>query len=271
MFDFQLSERIDNIFSKIKNLHGDQDESDGTGGTSVLSSAWQEDIDQLRRLLKSQSIPEHLLVDDPVLMGGEFDLMSVFDVLDHIWMEEGYKLAYVYHYDFMGGYPILYAYHIDTAPFVSHQEYLTGRADCLAVDDALPGCSALDHVETDGSDLGYLQLVLLDMMGSQFYRYWHAQYNDTTPIATEAALDELIASISDPFIPLTNRQQVQAKAIDPTPQVIIDEAVVTVRVVWFTKWGGFYESRLEIEKEFPHKIIRESTENLVEYDCGLMF
>ena len=120
MFDFHLSERITNIFSKFRNLGDDLDMS---GETNALASAWQEDIDQLRRLLKSQSIPEHFLVDDPVLMSGEFDLMSVFEILDHIWMEEGYKLAYVYHYDFMGGYPIIYAYNIETEPFVSHQEY----------------------------------------------------------------------------------------------------------------------------------------------------
>ncbi len=128
MFDFHLSERIDNIISRIQNLNGDLDESDES---DVLTSAWQEDIDQLKHLLKSQSIPEHLLVDDPILMGGEFDLMSVFDILDHIRMEEGYKLAYVYHYDFMGGYPIVYAYDIEAEPFVSHQEYLAGRAECL--------------------------------------------------------------------------------------------------------------------------------------------
>jgi hypothetical protein len=268
MFDFHLSERIDNIISRIQNLNGDLDESDES---DVLTSAWQEDIDQLRHLLKSQSIPEHFLVDDPILMGGEFDLMSIFDILDHIRMEEGYKLAYVYHYDFMGGYPIVYAYDIEAEPFMSHQEYLTGRAECLAVDDALPGCSALDHVETDGSDLGYLQLVLLDLMGSQFYRYWHAQYNDTTPIATQTALEEMIASVSDPYIPLTNQEVRKAKAINPIPKVTIGEAVIKVRVVWFTKWGGFYESKFEIEKAFPHTITQDSTENLLEYDCGLMF
>jgi len=268
MFDFQLSERIINILSKVQNLGGGLDVIEKT---DALVSAWQEDIDQLKRLLTSQSIPDHLLVDDPVMMGGEFDLMSIFDILDHIRMEEGYKLAYVYHYDFMGGYPIVYAYNIEAEPFVSHQEYLAGRAECLAADDALPGCSALDHVETDGSDLGYLQLVLLDLMGSQFYRYWHAQYNDTTPIATQTALEEMIASVSDPYIPLTDQEQKKAKAIDPTPQVNIGEDVIRVRVVWFTKWGGFYESWVEIQKEFPHTIIQDSTENLLEYDCGLMF
>ena len=45
----------------------------------------------------------------------------------------------------------------------------------------------------------------------------------------------------------------------------------TVQVVIFTKWGGFYRLTYEISRSFPHTILDVKEENLVPYDCGIMF
>jgi hypothetical protein len=53
--------------------------------------------------------------------------------------------------------------------------------------------------------------------------------------------------------------------------VIIGADNVKIRVVWFTKWGGFFESWITMKKTFPHQILERNDENLLEYDCGVMF
>lgn len=244
---------------------------DETTESDASAITWQKNIDDLQTLFSSLSLPDHFMEENPTFMGEEFDVMAFFSILDHIWMADGYRLAYVYQYDFMGGYPILYAYHTDDSPYISYQEYMAERGECIQGDSGGLDCNYLSHVQTDGSELGYLQLLLLDVMGNQFYLFWHAGYNDTTFIATEEAVDQVIEDIADPFISLTQQQRAEARRIDPSPEVQIDEDSVSVRAVWFTKWGGFYESSYKIDLLSPYIISDSSTNNLVEYDCGLMF
>lgn len=266
-FSDLIRERIDRITEE----NTTPEVQDETTEPDTYAIAWQENIDDLQTLFSSLSLPDHFMEENPTFQGGEFDLMSVFSILDHIWMADDYRLAYVYQYDFMGGYPILYAYHTGGSPYLSYQAYVAERGECIQGDSGGMDCNYLSHVQTDGSELGYLQLLLLDVMGDQFYLFWHAGYNDTTFIATEEALDQVVENIADPFISLTRQQQAKARRIDPSPEVQIDEDSVSVRAVWFTKWGGFFESSYLIDLSSPDVISNSSTKNLVEYDCGLMF
>ena len=59
------------------------------------------------------------------------------------------------------------------------------------------------------------------------------------------------------------------KNIEPVVQLTRDNA--TVEVISFTKWGGFYRRTYTINLSFPHTIIDVKEENLVPYDCGIMF
>ena len=257
---------ISNIFNQISSLIIDDQEE-----VNQLALAWQDDIDQLVSLLDSQQLPAHLMEENPILRGDEFDVMAVFNILDRIHVLEGYRLAYVYIYDGMGGYPVLYAYEEGTQPFLSNEEYLSARPNCVDHNMNAAQCNILPYIVTDGSELGYLQLILLDQVGEQFYLYWHSAYRDIRFITTQAALYREIDGISDPFIPLTTYQVRKAKRIDPTPEVRIDGEQIIVRTVWFTHWGGFFESRYTLNKDQPHEIIDIEINNLVEYDCGIMF
>lgn len=49
------------------------------------------------------------------------------------------------------------------------------------------------------------------------------------------------------------------------------EDAVIVRVVTFSNWGSFIRRSYTIRREFPHRILAEEKETLVEYDCGVMF
>ena len=96
----------------------------GVGAAGLLfpaaprsDSPLQETVDGMAALAGSQQIPENLMADEPLKLGGEFDPNQYFSVLTHLQMEPGYTLDYVYYYDFMGGYPALYARPADQAPY----------------------------------------------------------------------------------------------------------------------------------------------------------
>ncbi|MFH1447163.1 MAG: hypothetical protein ABIG43_07140 [Chloroflexota bacterium] len=238
-----------------------------------LAQSWQANIDQLSTLLSAQKIPQHLLVQKPILQGDEFDIMTVFDVLDHIRMAEGYQLAYVYIYDSMGSYPRLYVHSTDEAPYTTASEYYAERPECSSRKDAPPQCEHMQYIVTDSSEMGYLQWILMYVMGRQFYLDWHANYNDTTLVATYEALDRIVTKHLDKSMgyPMSKVQIEKARTIDPTPQITIGDETVAVRVVWFTKWGGFFETRHKLSRTFPHTILETSSKILLDYDCGVMY
>jgi hypothetical protein len=64
---------------------------------------------------------------------------------------------------------------------------------------------------------------------------------------------------------------VKALELDLEPRVELSGDVAVVRVVVFSKWGGFREETYTINQDFPHAILDYETKTLVPYDCGIMF
>lgn len=227
-----------------------------TTANKEVSASWQHNIDLLYDLYKSQVIPEHLKKEQPVFTGDEFNLMQVFEFLDHISISPGYQINYSYFYQpSFSGYPILYAC---KSPFFGNPEEST---NCQK--------GGLGYVIADGSELGYLQWLLLLEMGDQFYIYWHEDYfKDKLFVSTEEALTNILLEIEESF---NDQQKAQAGLIDPEPRFLIDEETIKIRVVWFTKFGGFYETYYQINKDQPHTTNVLETNLLLEYDCGIMY
>jgi len=115
----------------------------------------------MQALTEGLELPANFQTENPVKTGGEFDVMYYFKVLDHLSMEAGYVLDYVYHYDRMGGYPILYAY------LIGQPAYAT-EAD-LAAAGKTP--DYLDYVQADDTPESYFQFIMLAEMGRQFYKF----------------------------------------------------------------------------------------------------
>lgn len=237
-----------------------------------IAEALQEDVDQLSVLFDAQKLPEHFITENPVRTGNEFDVMSIFTTLDHLTMAEGYVLDYVYNYQSIGGVPLLYVRENNLAMYADISSYRQDHPECSG-ENQPDSCYYLNYVQTDGSEEGWIQFIVLKMMGRQFYQYWHAGYNDTQILTTQDAVDTLVEDLrKGKFgLPLTLEQTVMAKAIDPMPEVKISSDTVTVRVVWFTHWGGFFETSYSISKDYPHSITELEKKNLVEYDCGIMY
>ncbi len=111
------------------------------------------------------------------------------------------------------------------------------------------------------------ELAALRIKGSQFYRYWHAAYNDYDILCDRTGLEALL--VARRGLPADVRQKARELSLEP---VITQEGnTVTVRVVTFTEWGGFVEESYSIQRDFPHNVTMLGKKTLVEYSSNLRF
>ena len=231
---------------------------------SSETESWQAEVDAIKQMTRSQPIPNFLTDPELPQEGALFDPNQLLSPLDHLSLESGYTLDFVYRYDGIGGKPFLYARELTDPPFKDLAEYAQANPNEFAY---------LDHIQSDGTEASYFQWVLLSLMGDQFYLYWHAGYNDLEIIASRERLEELVQVMTDTEfgIAFTKAQQRQALKIDPAPRVEVGQETVTVRVVSFSMWGGFTESVFTLSRSAPHRVLDVETVTLMEYDCGIMF
>jgi hypothetical protein len=192
-----------------------------------------------------------------------FDVNNYFGILTHVSMQEGYVLDYVYPVDFMGAFPMLYARPVDQPPYASVAD--------------IPANTGLgnfrDRLEIEDVEQGYFEYIVMDILAEQFYLVWRANYNDTQIVCHREAATAIVEEINarDIWKKMDSKQRAQVRAmknIEPTVTLTADSAIV--EVVVFTKWGGFFRRTYTISRSFPHTVEMKE-ENLVEYDCGLVF
>jgi hypothetical protein len=218
-------------------------------------------VNALRGDLK---FPQYFGQENPAKQGGEFDPNRYFEAFSHLRMQDGFVLDYVYHQDGMGGYPLLYARPVDQAPYVNEAEF------AAAPDQP----DYLTFVRPQDSPEGYFEYAAFAMLANQFYLDWHANYNDWQVLCGQDDVEAIVQSLDSKGafgIPLTAKQKRQARAIeDPQPSVELTDETAIVKMLVFTKWGGFYRRTLTIRRA-DHSFVDEQDEPLVEYDCGIMF
>ena len=195
--------------------------------------------------IQPTKIPQALL-ETGIKQGDEFNANDYFKVLTHISMQEGYSLDYVYQ-----------------PPYASMED----------VPENTELGNYRDRLEIEDMEQGYFEYAVMDMLAGQFYLVWHANYNDREIVCDREAADAIIDGINsgDFGYKLDAKQKAQVCAmtnIEPAVTLTQDSAIV--EVVTFTKWGGFFRQTYTISRSFPHTIEMEE-ENLVEYDCGIMF
>jgi hypothetical protein len=220
----------------------------------------------------------------------EFNINHYFDILKNIKLEEGWLADYLYFKDRLGGEPVLISY-----PKSKREEYVEiikkiydtkleeiKRNSYSEDEDIVEQFfnkedvnNYLDHVKLDGSEESYLQFLILAALGSQFSLFWHAAYNDKEFVCTIEKAEKIIKRINRSKQEMSFKEDdifdQQLGEIDFDPQITINTDKVTVRLVFFTKWGGFIEAKYQVKKDFPHKIIERETETLIDYNCGYVY
>jgi hypothetical protein len=208
--------------------------------------------------------PEYFGQENPAKQGGEFDPNRDFEAFRRLQMQEGYALDYVYHQDGMGGYPLLYARPVDQAPFANEAEFSAAPEQPDYLTFVLP----------QDSPEGYFEYAAFAMLANQFYLDWHANYNDWQVLCGMDDVETIIEDLSSQDVfgtPMTSAQKRQARAIKtPQPSVELTAESATVKMLVFTKWGGFYRRTFTILRA-DHSLVDEQDDVLVEYDCGIVF
>jgi hypothetical protein len=223
----------------------------------------RDSVAGLKALTADLKFPDYFQQENPVKQGGEFDPNRYFEVLTHLKMQDGFTLDYVYSFQGIGGQPLLYARRVNEKPFLAEKDFYAAKP-----------ASFLSAVEVDDTPEAYLQLSLLTLMGSQFYLFWHAGYNDSQILCGSSDIERIISenAQSDFGMKMDLTQKLKARAIsEPGPSVEIKNDRVTVSMLVFTNWGGFIRRTYTINRAFPYAILDVQNETLVEYNCGVMF
>jgi len=192
-------------------------------------------------------------------VGQKFDVNEYFTVLTHLAPEDGYVLDYVYFGPGGDGFPRVYARREGESAFANYAEYEKANLE-----------NYLSHVRVDGTAEGYFELAVLSIMGGQFYLAWHAAYADKEVVSSRERVEAIIDQMNEAYTPLTEEQVEAFLKLDVTPRVKFKGEEVRLRILVFTKWGGFFERVYTIDRDFPHQMVDEDVE-LVPYTCGVMF
>ena len=210
-----------------------------------------------------------------------FDVNQYFDVFDHLSMEPGYTLDYVYLRDGVGCKPIVYAHQIVITSYSSYSEYVSRRGyEYQASFQSVEGSNDyLDHVLIDDTPQGYLQFVMLSIVEDQFSLYWHALYNDTRIVTSveqaQVAFGPVVVSVNDwdpqAYIQQVRRVQERIPRLDYTPTVEMEEDRAIVRLMVFSEWGGFSELRVEVSRAFPHDMLSWREASRLYFNSGKLF
>ncbi len=248
--------------------------------TAITTDSWYQGIVDAVKALQPTTIPKHLKVYSCNKTGVEFDINTYFTVLTHLSIEEGYVLDYVYLYDFMGGRPIIYVRQESQEPYKNFEEYYK-YAEELKIENDYDFVSLLmygeagafeNKIRIDGTKEGFFEYVVLQMLGGQFYLWWHANYDDAIIICDPKRIDYVKKEIDSwGVLDLSPEIIQQARSLDYQPIVELTDSIVNVSLIYFTKWGGFIRVTFTINREYPHTIIGVNSELLIQYNCGMMF
>lgn len=232
------------------------------------AAAWQQTVNDLRALQEGLETPDHLILTQ-ALDGTEFDPQAYFTVLDGLEVEPGWVLDFVYCGSLYGGSPTLYPRPADRARYTTCDEYRNAVGPG-SIDSGDPG--NIDHIRVvDGSFEGFFQLVVLHIMGEQFYLHWHARADDALVVATPEAVAARVAGVAGQ---MDEGEAARARAADPAPRISFgtpaaDEVVIEVMV--FTGWGGLLRHTYTIQREYPHPFLDVQVQTVAECDCGITF
>jgi hypothetical protein len=229
--------------------------------------SYQATVDALKQLLTQQQSPSIVFgTTDSPRLDGWFDVNQIFSVLNHLSMQAGYTLDYVYSNNGLGARPYIYARIMNAKPFNTLAE-LTATYIDDTVDHAF---DYLHYVKTDNSEEAFFQYIVLRIMGGQFYLWWHAGYDDYTVICNRVGLQAILSATTYGDT-LPKQVQNEALGLNLAPTIDIQSDTVSVRVVTFTKWGGFIEQTYMITRTFPHIVKEKRTKILVAWKINLVF
>lgn len=224
----------------------------------ISAKKYQKIIEDLKNYQNKSFVPDS--EEEFEKLKETIKIDKYFDLLPNISVQQGWKFDYGYYKDEHGGAPKIFAYKECDKKELDKNKYLPPNK----------GDNHLRHVSLDGSVGSFLQYIILKLLGEQFALFWHSLYNDKEIVFTHKAVEKILKR-DDDEINFDNKFIETARNINPKPYVEIDIEKVLVRIVIFTKYGGFIEHKYHIKKNFPHEITNKEEKTLVEYFCKIRY
>lgn len=211
----------------------------------------------------------------------DFNPNMYFSFMKRLRMQEGYVLDYVYYSDGMGGLPVVYARKESDPPFSSYDEFMAAydkktKSESSYNSLITHGSDYLEKVVVDGTAESYFEFLTLAWLGDQFKLEWHSLYNDYKFMCDYSDMKYVYDSMSifdygeEKFL-LPADVEFNAQFIDYTPRVSVNAENVLIRLVMFTKWGGFNELYYTVGRDDPMDVQDSQINSILEYDCGIAF
>ncbi len=235
----------------------------------------QKTVDEFKEYQKKAEFPK--TEKDFLELKEDFDINHYFQILDQLSMEQGWKLEFRFGLFFMYSSPNVFAHkknkkfnQVDLFCDFNNEKFDSSKVKRFT-DTTGMDFEYLNHVRTKDAKEGYFQLVVLNMLCSQFILGWHALYDDDEILCTKKSIDDILDRKGIYYENMDLDTKLKASSINYKPYVSIKEDHAIVRIVTFTKWGGFYERKFYISRKFPHKFYNVEENSLVKYDCGWAF
>lgn len=243
-----------------------------------MSETCRENVNKMITLHSGLHFPDHFL-EDSIRQPGDFNVNSYLTAFKNLNVEKGYKFDYGYFGDNLGGKPFLYTVPTNVSPFKTFDDFLAYLEDQNSFNrsymDLAHGYDYLDHIWVNGTYEGYFQILLLALQGDQFFLYWHGLYNDAIILCDSSDIQRAYEKLKffEPNFSLEFPEDVKSKIpeLDLQPRISVGENTVTIRIVQFSLWGGFWETYYTINRSPRHELLNVSGNTLIEYDCGVSF
>jgi len=129
---------------------------------------------------------------------------------------------------------------------------------------------------------GYIQLIILHLIGNNYCLHWHSRYYVKDIITTNERLSlsfiigyknytksYLHSDFKPVLMPFSMRKKVLE--IDPYPIIKEFKDSVNVELIIYNAWDGFLSYEYSVSKGFPHKVNFIEADTLVKYSCGPYF
>jgi len=240
-----------------------------------MSSECRAVVDGLADLKKEIGLPEHFMSENPFRQSSDFDPNQYFHVLTHLNVASGNQLDYVYFTDELGGLPLIYARKSSSAPYLTYSGLLASFGEEISGERSYGELrhkyDYLEKIQIDQTPESYFEFVTLAFLGDQFYLWWHGLYNDAKILCDPSDMQYVYEDMKSFDLEFPTDVEDRIDKIDFTPFVAIDEKVVAVRFITFTKWGGFFENVYVMEKDNPTILLDVKFNSLIEYDCAINF
>ncbi len=232
-------------------------------------------MDGLNNLKKDLDLPEHYTSENPVRQASDFDVNEYFQVFTNLTITSGYKLDYIYFQDELGGLPLIYARKASSAPFQSYAELLKSFGEEVAGERSYGPLQHeydyLERIELNETPESYFEFSALVLQANQFYLWWHGLYNDARIFCDSSDIQYVTTDLQSFHVEFPQDVKSRIEKIDFSPVVIIGDDEITVRMIVFTKWGGFYEYVYVLDKNNPTQLLDARFNPVIEYDCGISF